>query len=221
MSTKAERFAALQAERAGALARRLDDLLDRRGDERALDVGAGTGALAFALATRVATVVALDADAAMVERARAEAPANVEAVVGDGERLPFADGAFDLAGTLRTLHHTPEPDRLLAELRRVVRPGGAFLVADQLAPEDAGEARALNRFERARDGSTTRVLPESELRALFAAAGLAVVRAEIEREPRDLEAYLDLAGCTGACRDEVGALAPPGYTATLGWFVLH
>lgn len=221
MSTKAERFAVLQAERAGALDRRLGKLLDLRGDERALDVGAGTGALAFALAPRVAAVVAVDADPAMVERARAGAPANVEAVVGDGERLPFDDGSFDLAGTLRTLHHTPWPERLLGELRRVVRGGGSILVADQLAPEDAGEATALNAFERARDASTTRVLRESELRALFAAAGLTVERAEIVREPRDLEAYLDLAGCTGARRDEVRALAPPGYAATLGWFVLR
>jgi ubiquinone/menaquinone biosynthesis C-methylase UbiE len=220
MSTKAERFAALQEERAAALALRLDELLELRGDERALDVGAGAGALAFALATRVASVVALDADPAMVERARTTAPPNVEAVVGDGEGLPFDDGSFDLAGSLRTLHHTPAPERLLAELRRVVRPGGSFLVADQLAPEDVGQAEALNRFERARDGSTTRVLRESELRVLFAEAGLAIERVEIVHEPRDLEAYLDLAGCAGASRDEARALAPPGYTATLGWFVL-
>ncbi|HVV58157.1 MAG TPA: methyltransferase domain-containing protein [Gaiellaceae bacterium] len=220
MSTKAERFAALQAERAAALSRRLDDLLDLHGDERALDVGAGTGALAFALAPRVASMVALDADGAMIEHARAAAPANVEAVVGDGERLPFDGASFDLAGTLRTLHHTPHPGRLLAELRRVVRPGGTLLVADQLAPEDGEGADALNRFERARDASTTRVLAETELRALFADAGLRVRRAEIVREPRDLESYLDLAGCTGAQREEARRLAPAGYTATLGWFVL-
>jgi SAM-dependent methyltransferase len=220
MSTKAERFAALQAERAHALARRLDGLLSLRGNERALDVGAGTGALAYALAARVASVVALDADPAMAARARETAPPNVEVVVGDGERLPFDDDSFDVAGTLRTLHHTPEPAHLLAELVRVVRPGGTLLVADQLAPDEPDEADALNRFETARDASTTRVLREQELRDLFSSADVRVVREELVREPRDIEAYLDLAGCTGPARERARELAPDGYMATLGWFVL-
>jgi ubiquinone/menaquinone biosynthesis C-methylase UbiE len=221
MSTKAERFAALQVDRAEALARRLDDLLTLRGDERALDVGAGTGALAYALATRVGSVVALDADPAMAARARRTAPANVEVVVGDGEQLPFAEASFDVTGTLRTLHHTPNPERLLSELARVVRAGGTLLVVDQLAPPDPDEADAINRFERARDASTTRVLREQELRDLFVATGLTVEREELVREQRDLDAYLDLAGCAGSAREEARALAPPGYTATLGWFVLR
>jgi ubiquinone/menaquinone biosynthesis C-methylase UbiE len=216
MTTKADRFAALQAARAADLAERLERLLDLRGDDRALDVGAGAGALAFALAPRVRSVTAVDADPAMAERARADAPANVEAVVGDGEALPFADGAFDLAGTLRTLHHTARPERLLAELVRVTRPGAQVLVADQLAPE--GGAEALNAFERARDASTTTVLTEAELRSLLAAAGLRVEREEIVREARDLERYLDLAGCTGPARERARALAPPGYEGVLGWF---
>lgn len=216
MSSKAERFAALQAGRAADLAERLGRLLDLRGDERALDVGAGVGALAFALAPHVRSVTALDADPAMVARARADAPPSVDAVVGDGEALPFADGSFDLAGTLRTLHHTAGPERLLAELVRVTRPGAQVLVADQLAPEDGAEA--LNAFERARDPSTTRVLTEAGLRSLLAGAGLRVEREEIVREPRDLERYLDLAGCTGDARERAKALAPAGYEGVLGWF---
>ncbi|HEX7082941.1 MAG TPA: class I SAM-dependent methyltransferase [Gaiellaceae bacterium] len=221
MTSKAERFAALQAARAGALAARLDRLLVLRGDERALDVGTGTGALAFALAPRVASVTAVDADPAMIERARASAPANVEVTVADGERLPFADASFDLAGTLRTLHHTARPDRLVADLARVVRPGGALLVADQLAPAEPAGAERLNRFEQARDPSTTTVLGEAELRALLAANGLTVEREELVREPRDLDAYLDLAGCEGAAREHARSLAPPGYEALLGWFSLR
>lgn len=216
MTTKAERFAVLQARRAAELDARLERLLDLRGDEHALDVGAGTGALAFALAPHVAHVIAVDADRAMVERALADAPANVVAVVADGEALPYADGSFDLAGTLRTLHHTQRPELLLAELARVARPGAQVLVADQLADEDGADA--LNAFERGRDPSTTRVLAEAELRALLAAAGLEIVGTEVVREPRDLEPYLDLAGCTGPARERARALAPSGYEAILAWF---
>ena len=218
--TKAERRAAQQAARAEALAERLGSLLALRGGERVLDVGCGAGALAYAVAPVAREVVAVDSDASMVEVARANAPANVRVELADGEHLPFDDGEFDVAATLRTLHHTLHPGRLVAELVRVTKPGGIVLVVDQLAPVDEEEARALNEFERARDASTSRVLPEHELRELFAQLGLTVVRAEVDREARDLDAYLDLAGCEGAERDRVARLAPPGYEATLGWFVL-
>jgi ubiquinone/menaquinone biosynthesis C-methylase UbiE len=218
--TKAERRAAQQAARATALAERLESLLPLHGSERVLDVGCGAGALAFAVSPGAREVVAIDSDAAMVEIARTHAPSNVRVELGDGERLPFEDGEFDVAATLRTLHHTPHPGRLVTELVRVTKPGGMLLVVDQLAPVDENEARALNEFERARDASTSRVLPEHELRELFAQLGLTVARAEVDREPRDLAAYLDLAGCEGADRDRVARLAPPAYEATLGWFVL-
>jgi len=215
-----ERRAALQSARQAELAAMLDRLLVLRGDERVLDVGSGLGALAFALAPRVAVVVSVDADEAAVERARASAPPNVEVLVGDAEHLPFESFEFDLSGSLRTLHHTPRPELLVAELVRVTKPGGTILVVDQLAPVDPLAALDLNRFERARDSSTTRVLAEGDLRALFDANGLVLRREEIERESRDLDAYLDLAGCEGPEREQVRTLAPIGYEATLGWFLL-
>ncbi len=218
--TKAERFAALQAERAAALAARLDELLTLTGDERVLDVGAGTGAFAYALASRVREVVAVDADPEMAERARADAPENVEVVVGDGESLPFESFSFDLAVTARTLHHTPRPELVIAELARLTRPGGTILVVDQLAPVDPLAAFELNRFEKARDPSTTRVLADGDLRALFDANGL-VLRRDVElREPRDVERYLDLAGCEGREREHARSLAPAGYETVTGWYVL-
>jgi ubiquinone/menaquinone biosynthesis C-methylase UbiE len=221
VTSKAERFAALQAERAADLDQRITELLPGlTGEERALDVGTGTGALAHALAPRVREVVALEIDPAMAERARADAPANVEVVVGDGERLPFEDFSFDLAATLRTLHHTPRPELLIAELARVVEPGGLLLIVDQVAPVDPLAAFELNRFERARDPSTTRVLAEGDLRALFDANGLVLHRSDIVHEQRDLEVYLDLAGCEGFERERARSLAPSGYEGVLGWFVL-
>jgi ubiquinone/menaquinone biosynthesis C-methylase UbiE len=218
--TKADRFAALQAERAAALSARLDELLTLTGDERALDVGAGTGAFAFALASRVREVVALDQNEEMAARAREHAPENVEVVIGDGEHLPFEPFTFDLSVTARTLHHTPRPELVIAELVRVTRPGGTILVVDQLAPVDPLAAFELNRFERARDATTTRVLSDGDLRALFDANGLVVRRDEIARESRDLDRYLDLAGCEGFERERAQALAPPGYESVTGWYVL-
>jgi ubiquinone/menaquinone biosynthesis C-methylase UbiE len=221
VSTKAERFAALQAERAAELATRVRQLITLRGNERALDVGTGTGAMAFALAPLVREVVAVDSDASMLEVARANAPANVELVQSDAESLPFELGSFDLASTLRTLHHVRRPELVVAELVRVVRPGGTLIVVDQVAPVDPLEALDLNRFEVARDPSTTRVLADNDLRSLFDSNGLVTRRVDFERERRDLDSYLDLAGCEGADRERARALAPGGYTALLGWYVLQ
>ena len=220
MSAKPDRYAALQEERAAALSELLDELLALLGDERALDVGAGAGALAFALARRVRDVVAVDSDEAMVEQIRRTAPPNVEAAVADGEHLPFEPFSFDVSVTARTLHHTARPELLVAELARVTRPGGTILVADQLAPVDPLAAFELNRFERARDASTTRLLSDGDLRALFDANGLVLRRERIVTEPRDLERYLDLAGCAGFERDRARSLAPAGYEAVIGWYVL-
>ena len=218
--SKPDRFAALQAERAAALAARLDELLVLTGDERALDVGTGTGAFAYALAKRVREVVAVDADEAMAARARDAAPANVEVVVGDGEHLPFDAFSFDLSMTARTLHHTPRPELVIAELARVTRPGGTILVVDQLAPVDPLAAFELNRFEHARDATTTRVLSDGDLRALFDANGLVLRRDQVVRESRDLERYLDLAGCEGLDRERARSLVPRDYESVTGWYVL-
>ena len=221
MSDKAERRAALQRDRAAALAERLGQWLLLTGDERALDVGAGAGAFAFAIAPRVREVVAVELDEELAARARADAPANVEVIVGDGEHLPFERASFDLAGTLRTLHHTPRPELLVAELARVTRPGGTILVVDQLSPADPLVGLDLTRFEHARDPSTTRVLADADLRGLFDSNSLKLLREEVFHESRDLDAYLDLAGCEGVEREHARSLAPNGYEAVVGWYLLR
>jgi ubiquinone/menaquinone biosynthesis C-methylase UbiE len=219
----AERVAELQDARAAALEQDILRFLAPAGDERALDSGTGSGALAFALARHVREVVGVDIVPELLEQAnkRAERVSNVTFVEGDATKLPFDYGEFDLAATLRTLHHIPRPELAVAELVRVTRPRGRVLVIDQIAPVDPLAAAELNRFERARDPSHTRALADIDLRHLFESNGLVLIRAEYEREPRDLDAYLDLAGCEGDARDRAERLAPPGYTADLGWYLLE
>lgn len=197
-----------------------------RGDERALDVGTGAGALALALAPIVGEVVGVDRVPELLEHARERASglANVTFVEADAEHLPFDDFSFDLAGTLRTLHHVHRPEVVLAELVRVTRPGGRVLVIDQIAPVDPLAAIELDRFERARDPGHARLLPDVDLRQLFEANSLVLLRDRREVERRPLDAYLDLAGCTGDARERAAALSPDGpaaYTAELGWYLLE
>jgi ubiquinone/menaquinone biosynthesis C-methylase UbiE len=217
----AERIAALQERRAAELAERIRDFVPTTGEERALDAGAGTGALAFALAPLVREVVAVELVSELIELGRRMSPANVEFVEGDVEKLGFERATFDLTGTSRTLHHIPRPELVLAELTRVTRPGGLLLVVDQIAPNDPLVALELNQFERARDPTHTRALADVDMRQLFESNNLVLIRAEFERESRELDPYLDLAGCEGEAREQARALAPPDYTADVGWYLLR
>jgi len=215
-----------QDARAAKLAEDLRTFLQPRGDERALDVGTGAGALALALAPSVREVVGVDRVPELLAQARerAAAFANVELVQADATALPFPAGSFDLVATIRTLHHVARPELVLAELARVTRLGGRVLVVDQIASADPLEALAVDRFERARDPSHARLLPEVDLRHLFEANELVLLRERHEEERRELGAYLDLAACEGPAREAALALAPHGgetYTARLAWYLLE
>jgi SAM-dependent methyltransferase len=210
-----------QDSRAEETRERLRSLLAPSGEERALDVGTGAGALAIALGPLVREVVGIDIVPELLAEGRKRAPANVELIEADATALPFERGSFDLVCTARTLHHTPRPELVLAEMTRVLRPGGTMLVVDQIAPGDPLAAIELNAFERARDPSTTRILADVDLRGLFDANSLVLGHAEVVKDERNLDRYLDLAGCEGEARERAVSLAPSDTTAEYGWYVLR
>jgi len=93
--------------------------------KRILEVGCGWGELAEWVGRETgADVVAVDLSPRMVELARER---GVEADIGDVQALPFADGEFDVAIAAWMLYHVPELDRAIAELARVLRPGGRLV----------------------------------------------------------------------------------------------
>jgi ubiquinone/menaquinone biosynthesis C-methylase UbiE len=213
---------ALQAERHADLEARVRRLLaPLRADERALDVGCGTGALAYALAPLVGEVVGVDSSEDYLAAAREEAPPNCTFAIGDAEALPFPYGDFDLVGCLRVLHHVRRPELVVAELARVTRRGGTILLADQLGDVDPLRSLERDRFERARDPSHTRLLPDADVRGYLEANDLVVRVNEIVHERRDMDRYLDLVGLEGEERERVARMAPASYEVEVGWYVAH
>jgi SAM-dependent methyltransferase len=107
--------------------------------ERVLDMGCGAGRHAFELYRRGADVVAFDQDAdelaavsemfaAMRHEGQVPAGAEADAKQGDALQLPFADGEFDRVVAAEVLEHIPEDEQAIAELVRVLRPGGTMAV---------------------------------------------------------------------------------------------
>ena len=224
-SESAPQLAELEESRREAVREHIRRFVDPRGDERVLDLGTGTGALAFAIAPLVREVVGVDAVPEMLEQARQRARGfpNVEFVEGDITRLPEGLGSFDLTACVRTFHHVPRPELVVAELTRTTLPGGYILVIDQLAPVDPLVALELNRFERARDPSHTRALADVDMRHLFESNNLVLLRTEFEREEREITSYLDRAGCEGIARERALAMAPDHerYTVEIGWYLMR
>jgi ubiquinone/menaquinone biosynthesis methyltransferase len=108
------------------------------GRTRALDLATGTGDIAFALAARGANVVGLDITPRMIEIARSkrhaanagEPSGALHLLVGDMVALPFPNGSFDLVTTGYGLRNVPDLSAAIAEIRRVLKPGGRMLSLD-------------------------------------------------------------------------------------------
>lgn len=171
---------------------------DLAAGDRALDVCTGTGDLALELAARVTPsgqVVGLDFAEEMLARARAKAAARAVSVdfrQGDALALPFADDAFDAATVAFGIRNVSDLDAGLAEMARVVRPGGRVVILEITTPSrlrgfyEFWFDRVVPRLGRllGRDGAAYSYLPASvrrfpeppALAARMAAAGLTDVR---------------------------------------------
>jgi demethylmenaquinone methyltransferase/2-methoxy-6-polyprenyl-1,4-benzoquinol methylase len=101
--------------------------------DRVLDVATGTGDLALELRGRGCEVVGLDFSAGMLDRARAK-DAGIAWVQGDAQALPYADGTFAAATVGFGARNFGDLDLGLAEMARVVRPGGRVVVLEITTP---------------------------------------------------------------------------------------
>lgn len=147
-------------------------------DRVALDIATGGGHTALALAPHYGRVVASDLTERMLRTAEAficgQGATNVEFELADAESLPFPDESFDLVSCRIAPHHFPNVGRFVAEVARVLKPGGVFLLEDSVVPDDPALGDFLNRAETLRDDTHVCSLSLGEWRTLITGAGLTI-----------------------------------------------
>jgi len=147
-------------------------MLELGPDDRLLDVGCGTGAAVREAAALVTRAVGLDLAPGMIDEARRLATdlPNAELEVGDSEALAFADGEFTAVLCSTSIHHYPDPGKAIAEMARVLAPGGRIAIGD--FNRDRFSIKLLDRISRRLQPSHVRILSSAELSAFLAGAGL-------------------------------------------------
>ncbi|GAW66504.1 type 11 methyltransferase [Geoanaerobacter pelophilus] len=143
-------------------------------DDAVLDVACGPGMVACEFARHAGQVTGIDITPAMIEQAQIRQQQqnlqNVTWAVGNAVPLPYADDSFSLVVTRYSFHHLLAPEKALAEMVRVCRPGGRVLVADVAI--DSAKSASYDRLEIMRDPSHTHALTHDEYAALFLDSGL-------------------------------------------------
>ena len=158
--------------------------LELRAGERMLDFGCGGGRHSFEAMRRGAVAVAVDSDRevltgaavwvrAMLEEDKetAEAGGHGDLVAGDGAALPFPDGCFDRVIAAEVLEHVPDDARVLAELARVLRPGGLMAVTVPRWYPEAVNWALSSEYHNV-PGGHVRIYRHSQLRRRLRKAGL-------------------------------------------------
>ncbi len=145
---------------------------------RVLDLGCGGGHASFAVAPVVEKVIAYDIAAEMLDvvasAARERGLDNLAVRQGSADRLEFPDASFDLVCTRFSVHHWRNLPQALAEVFRVLKPGGRFIVIDTAAPADVLADTYVQAIELLRDTSHVRNISLNSWRKLLQAAGFVI-----------------------------------------------
>ncbi len=157
-----------------------------------LDVACGPGMVACEFAKHASHVTGVDITPAMIEQAAKRQHDlglnNLTWDNGNAIPLPYSDNTFSLVITRYSYHHLLAPERALAEMIRVCKPGGRVLVADVAV--ESSKSEAYDRLEILRDPSHTHALTQDEFATLFLHSGLVDCRQSSYGVEIELEAQL-------------------------------
>src|SRR5580704_12210419 len=174
------------AERATAGLANADKLL-------AIDLACGPGTYTRPLAARVRRAIGADLTPAMVKKAQAEAArdgiTNIEFVCADIYALPFTDGAAGIVSCGYAFHHMTGPALAIAEMTRVLQPGGRMALTDIIVREGC-DGVFQNKVEQVRDPSHTRTLSVENFRTMIRNLGLRVVSENLHDNWHDFDVWM-------------------------------
>jgi ubiquinone/menaquinone biosynthesis C-methylase UbiE len=178
----------------GADLQRLPMLLQGRSDAQVLDLGCGAGHVSFAVAPQVGQVIAYDLSPQMLDVVQQEAARrglnNIAVRQGAAESLSFGDAAFDCVLTRFSAHHWSDLPRALGEIKRVLKPGGRFVMIDVMAPALPLLDTHLQTIELLRDVSHVRNYSFVEWSRQLGAAGFAIDASDQWKLPLDFQAWV-------------------------------
>ncbi|SEQ60249.1 Methyltransferase domain-containing protein [Virgibacillus subterraneus] len=151
---------------------------------KVLDIATGGGHVAKNLANHVEEVVATDITEEMLENTALylESHKNIYYAVADAEDLPFTGENFDIVTCRIAAHHFPNPERFIAEVNRVLKPEGQFLLIDNIAPEDCKFDQFINSLEKMRDHSHIRSRSLIEWKNLFVDHDLSIIKEQTHKK---------------------------------------
>ncbi len=187
----ADGYVTSSSHRSGKDLQRLLELGEWDSQQRVLDVATGGGHTALAVAPYVGQVTVTDLTPAMLEKAQtfllSQGMSNAQFQVADAETLPFADASFDRVTCRIAAHHFPHVSQAVQEVARVLKPGGLFLLIDNIVPSDPALDHFANTVEKWRDASHGRAYTVEEWLSFFQQAGLHCEAQEIFGKVHDYD----------------------------------
>ena len=163
-----------------------------------LDVATGTGHTALRMAERAALVIAADIAPGMLattrDGARQRGLDNVRVMLADATALPVPSGRVDLVTCRIAPHHFPDVPGFVAEVARVLKATGRFVLEDSLAPEEPRAAAFLEDLETRRDPTHVHSVSRAEWHDAITRAGLRVVRETVHAKVHDFDAWVRRTG---------------------------
>lgn len=164
-------------------------------EDSALDVATGGGHMAKAIARHVKSLIVSDGTPDMLEAARHHLQdagvQNAHYLVANAEALPLLDESFDIVTCRIAAHHFLRPDRFVAEVARVLRPNGRFLLVDNVVPDDEILADFMNLVETVRDPSHVQCLSIERWKSLFAANELKLAADRLAKKIHPFSSWLE------------------------------